>query len=209
MLAIVSGRDTDFLSRHFLADRILLVGNHGLEERRDGESRLIAEAQPYTENLRRAAESADALAHRIAPGATIERKRATVAVHVRQTTDPTGAAAALRPPLTELAAIHGLELREGRLVFELRPPVAIDKGQVVDRLLARSGARAVLFAGDDITDADAFAALKRWRARGWETVAVGVQSSEAVSDLFRDADLVIDGPGGVVELLRALAGGTS
>lgn len=207
MVAIVSGRDTDFLAPAFSADRLVLVGNHGLEERSGGKSRLLPEAARYAQALAAVAESADALVSGVASGASVERKRATVAVHVRRSADPAGAANALRPQLAELAAANGLELREGRLVFELRPRIAVDKGAVIDRLLARSGARAVLFAGDDSTDADAFSALKRWRARGLQTVAVAVRSSEAAPELFRDADLVVDGVGGIVALLSALAAG--
>lgn len=207
MVAIISGRDTDFLAGALSPDRLVLVGNHGLEERSDGESRLLPQAAPFARSLASAAESADTVVVRLAPGASVERKRATVAVHVRQSADPPAAASALRPRLTEVAAANGLELREGRLVFELRPPIDIDKGEVIDRLVARSGARAVLFAGDDTTDADAFAALMRWRAGGLQTVAVAVRSSEAAPALFQDADLVVEGVSGIVQLLRALAGG--
>lgn len=209
MLAIVSGRDTDFLARGFPAPGVMLVGNHGLEEQHDGESRLIPEAEPYVAALARVAESAESLVASGAPGATVEKKRATVAIHVRQTADPSGASSRLRPALAELATANGLELREGRLVFELRPPVAIDKGQVLDRLVGSSKARAVLFAGDDTTDIDAFSALKRWRARGLQTVAVAVQSPEAAPELFLDADLVVDGVPGIVQLLRQLAANSS
>ena len=207
MLAIISGRDTQFLAPAFPTDRIVLVGNHGLEEQSDGKSRLVLEAAPYAETLERVAESADALVDGIPSGASVERKRATVAVHVRRSTDPTAAANALRPRLADLAAANGLELREGRLVFELRPPISVDKGEVIDRLLARSGAGAVLFAGDDTTDVDAFSALKRWRGRRLQTVAVAVRSSEAPPELLRDADLVVEGVPGIVELLSALSVG--
>lgn len=205
MLAIVSGRDTDFLARSFPEHAVMLVGNHGLEERHDGESRLVPEAEPYVAALARVAESAEPLVTSRAPGATVEKKRATVAIHVRQTAEPSAASSRLRAALAELATTNGLELREGRLVFELRPPVAIDKGQVLDRLVGSSKARAVLFAGDDTTDIDAFSALKRWRSRGLHTVAVAVRSSEAAPELFLDADLVVDGVPGIVQLLRQLA----
>jgi trehalose 6-phosphate phosphatase len=124
---------------------------------------------------------------------------------VRRATDPAAAATALRPELAKLAAANRLELREGRLVFELRPPIAIDKGKVIDRLVVASSAHAVLFTGDDLTDVDGFTALRRWRARGLQTMAVAVRSSEAAPALFADADLVVDGVDGVMQLLGALA----
>ena len=48
----------------------------------------------------------------------------------------------------------------GRKVLEVRPPVALDKGLGIARLLRGGPARAALYVGDDTTDLDAFAGLR-------------------------------------------------
>jgi trehalose 6-phosphate phosphatase len=201
-ILIISGRDTDFLVSRLPLPHALFVGNHGLEERHDGASRVVAEAQPYLERLRRAADAVAALPQARAAGITIERKRAAISVHFRQTADPSASGAALQPAIQEIARHGQLQLQPGRLVWELRPPIEIDKGAVLRRLAAAMQPAAIVYAGDDRTDAKAFFALKRMTSV--KTVAVGVRSAEVPSDVFMDCDLMVDGVPGVTRLLAQL-----
>jgi trehalose-phosphatase len=89
-------------------------------------------------------------------GAWIEDKGATLAVHYRQAPDPVHARAVLEERGVPLVAEHGLESRFGRMVMEVRPPVPIDKGAAVRRLLRGRRIERSLYAGDDRTDIDAF-----------------------------------------------------
>jgi trehalose 6-phosphate phosphatase len=98
-------------------------------------------------------------------------------------------------------------------VLEVRPPVTIDKGLGVRRLLEEfgGGVRWALYAGDDRTDLDAFRALDEMRQAGalQDVLRVGVASDEAPSEITGEADVVVDGPPGVRELLRLLAAGSA
>jgi trehalose 6-phosphate phosphatase len=134
-------------------------------------------------------------------GVTIEDKGRAVAVHTRRAADPEGALTALRRPLAKLAEKHGLVVEPGRLVLELRPP-GMDKGQALGLFLAERAARSVLFVGDDLGDVAAFDAVK---ASGLPGVTVCSGSAE-VTELAERADIVVDGPDGVVALLRDLSG---
>ena len=109
---------------------------------------------------------------------------------------------ALQPVLDEIARRERLQLQPGRLVWELRPPIETDKGEVLRRLAADLQPAGIVYAGDDRTDATAFAALKRMD--GVRTVAVGVRSAEGPGDVVKDCDLMVDGVPGVVELLEQL-----
>lgn len=136
---------------------------------------------------------------------TLEDKGHALAVHTRQAADPAGALATLSPALRAVADELGLAAEPGRFVLELRPP-GMDKGAALRRLVDESGAGAVLFAGDDLGDLAAFAAVEGLRARQIPGVTVCSRSAEATA-LADRADLVVDGPTGVVALLRALAAG--
>ena len=201
-VVIISGRDTDFLVRRVPLPQALFSGNHGLEERDGGGSRIVAEAQPYLGQLQRAGDAVEGLSLGRAPGITVERKRATISVHFRNAADPSASSSALRPALEEIARREQLRLQPGRLVWELRPPVDLDKGEVLRRLAAAINPAGVIYVGDDRTDADAFAALKRMS--GVRTVAVGVRSPEVPDDVFVDCDLMVEGVPGVIDLLRQL-----
>ncbi|MFI1257064.1 trehalose-phosphatase [Streptomyces netropsis] len=126
-----------------------------------------------------------------------------IAVHTRRAPDPQAAFDALRGPLEELAERHGLILEPGRMVLELRPP-GMDKGVALAEYLREVDASAVLYAGDDLGDLAAFAAVEKLRSEGLPGTLVCSGSSE-VAELAERADLVVDGPSGVVELLGALA----
>lgn len=201
-IVIISGRDTDFLVRRLPLPHALFIGNHGLEERDGDGSRIVAEAQPYLAQLRRAGDAVEALSLVRAPGITVERKRATISVHFRNAAEPSASGSALEPALREIARREKLRLQPGRLVYELRPPLDLDKGAVLRRLAAALHPGGVVYIGDDRTDADAFWALRRMP--GVRTVAVGVRSPEVPDDVFVDTDLRVDGVPGVIDLLTQL-----
>jgi trehalose 6-phosphate phosphatase len=201
-IVVISGRDTDFLVSRLPLPHAVFIGNHGFEERTGGASHVVAEAQPYLERLRRAADAVAALPQAHAPGIIIERKQATISVHFRQAGDPSASAAALHSPMQQIARQAQLELQPGRLVWELRPPIAIDKGAVLNRLAAALQPAAIVYAGDDRTDALAFSALKRMT--DVRTVAVGVRSKEVPAGVFVDCDLMVEGVPGVTQFLRQL-----
>jgi trehalose 6-phosphate phosphatase len=182
LVACVSGRAGADAARIVGVEGIRYVGSHGLE--------LDPEAERWRGRLREFAATADW---------PVEDKGLTVSFHYRGAPDEAAARAVLER-VAERARATGLRARFGRKVLELVPPVDADKGTAVRALLAETGLRRALYAGDDTTDLDAFRALD-----GLElAVRVAVASEEGPPELERAADLVVDGPPGLVRLLRAL-----
>jgi trehalose 6-phosphate phosphatase len=106
------------------------------------------------------------------PGVTVETKPASVAVHVRNASAADGDAA-----LGEARAASqswNAHATEGKAVLEFAV-VTTDKGEAVDILRAQTGATAVAFFGDDVTDEKAF---RRMRA---EDVGVKVGPGETLA----------------------------
>jgi len=136
-------------------------------------------------------------------GTWTEDKADALAVHTRRAAEPGPALDRLRGPLADLAARAGLEVEPGRMVIELRPP-GPDKGQTLRTLVLERHAGSVMFCGDDLGDVPAFRAVADLRGDGIPGLAV-CSGSEEVTALAELADLVVDGPGGVVALLRSLA----
>jgi trehalose 6-phosphate phosphatase len=128
-----------------------------------------------------------------------EDKGVSVSFHYRDAEDEQAARAELEAVAARAEAL-GLKARFGRKVLELLPPVDAHKGTAVLRMLELAGLSRALYAGDDTTDLDGFAALD-----GLEVaVRVAVDSPEAPPELAARADIVVDGPSGLVELLRQL-----
>jgi len=136
-------------------------------------------------------------------GTWVEDKGHALAVHTRRTADPAGTLERLAGPLAELAATTGLMCEPGRMVIELRPP-GTDKGSALSALAAERNAKTVLFAGDDVGDLPAFAAVRAWRESGHLGLTV-CSESEEVTELAAQADIAVEGPAGVSGLLSSLA----
>ncbi|MEV6121924.1 trehalose-phosphatase [Streptomyces sp. NPDC052077] len=207
-VAIVTGRPAGTAVRHGgLADvpgldRLVVLGHYGAE-RWDAATGTVTAPPPHPGVEAARADLPGLLAGAGAgEGTRIEEKGYALAVHTRRAADPQGAFEALRGPLAELARRHGLLVEPGRMVLELRPP-GMDKGVALRDHVRATGAGSVLYAGDDLGDLPAFAAVGVLRAEGVPGLLVASASAE-VAALTERADLTVDGPSGVVGLLRAL-----
>lgn len=191
VVAILTGRRSEEVAGLVDVPGLRYYGLYGMEE-----------AAP--ELLTAVASLAEAAAAAV-PGAWVEDKRASIAVHYRQATDPAGARVALVRSLREVASSAGLEVVQGKMVVELVPAGRPRKGGAVERVVGEHALRAALFAGDDEADLDAFAALDRLGSNGLLAVKVAVRGDETPPSLLESADVVVEGPEGLVELLRQLA----
>ncbi|RZU14983.1 trehalose-phosphatase [Streptomyces sp. BK239] len=184
-------------------DRLVVLGHYGAE-RWDARTDTVSAPDPHPGVASARAELPDVLEAAGAwQGTWVEEKGRAVAVHTRRAEDPQAAFEALRKPLADLAARHGLIVEPGRMVLELRPP-GVDKGVALTEYVREIGAECVLYAGDDLGDLPAFAAVDELRSEGVPGLLVASGSAE-VTELSERADLVVDGPAGVVRLLRVLA----
>ena len=178
LVAIVSGRSASDLLE-WLGPEVEIWGTHGAERTRSGTELGIE-------------------------GIILEDKRVMVALHFRAADDVERARDALDAVAADLAAGYGLVRAGGRLAFELRPPIELSKHQVVLQRAREASLRAAAFVGDDRVDIPAFEALDQLAREGTATLRVAVSSAEVPQELIDRADLVVEGPRGVVELLGSL-----
>jgi len=182
LVACISGRTGEDARRIVRVDGPVYVGVHGLE--------LAPEAERWRGPLHEFAESVDW---------PVEDKGLAVVFHYREAEDEEGALAVLRGVAARAEAL-GLQAQFGRKVLEVRPPVAADKGTAVRALLEQRGLRRALYAGDDTTDLDAFRGLDGLDV----SVRVAVASPEGPPELREAADIVVESPAELAELLRGL-----
>ena len=121
-------------------------------------------------------------------------------LHYRRADDEVEALAMLEAVADRARGTKGFVARFGRKVLELRPPVAAHKGTAVTHLLGERGLERALYAGDDTTDLDAFAALAALELG----VRVAVASAEGPPELREAADIVVGGPTELLQLLARL-----
>jgi trehalose 6-phosphate phosphatase len=135
--------------------------------------------------------------------AYVEDKGLAVAVHTRRLEDPEGAFVRLLPALADIAKSHDLIVEPGRNVVEIRSP-GMHKGNVVETMAADLRAGGFMFVGDDLGDVDAFQAVIALQQRGLPTLLV-CSASDEESTLLSMADLVVNGPDGVLAFLAEFA----
>jgi trehalose 6-phosphate phosphatase len=182
LVACVSGRPGKDAEGLVGVEGLTYIGLHGLE--------LDPEAERYRDPLHAFAETVDW---------PVEDKGLAVSFHYRGVDDEEGARSQLER-VAEMARGAGLRARFGRKVLEILPPIEANKGTAVRHLLERAQLNRALYAGDDRTDLDAFRALEELAVG----VRVAVASEEGPRELREAADLVVDGPAELLELLRSL-----
>lgn len=196
MVAVISGRRAaEVAERLGRPPGVRIFGLYGLEDEHgpvgaDARERLDAAARALPDVERAAA---------LVPGALVEPKGLQVAVHYRGSPDHEHARRVLLARLSEVARERGFDVLEGKRVVELAPAGAPTKGTVVVSLAREQGLDRVLYAGDDLADLDAFDAVASVGG-----VRVAVRSGETPEELLARADVVVDGPRGLQELLRGL-----
>jgi trehalose 6-phosphate phosphatase len=183
LVACISGRAGEVAREIVGVPELAYVGNHGLEAEPD-----VGEWARRLETFLADVDWND-----------VEDKRLTAALHYRNAPDEAAAKAKLGEVATA-ARRAGLVTRFGRKVLELLPPIEANKGTAVRRLLEDHGLRRALYAGDDTTDLDAFAALDKLDV----AVRVAVASPEGPDALRAGADVVLEAQSEVLPLLRRL-----
>jgi trehalose 6-phosphate phosphatase len=206
LVACVTGRRA-LRAREMVGADLVYVGNQGFELLLPGaeEAALDPAARPRGDRVAEFAAGLDW--DRLgALGLRLEDKGPVQVVHWRGALDDAAAERAAAE-LADAARERELIPLWGRKVLELRPVAGIDKGSAVHRLLVeRAPLDAALFAGDDRTDLDAFRALRSLAGgpRLGAAVRIGVASEESPPEITSEADLVVEGTEGVLDILRAL-----
>jgi trehalose 6-phosphate phosphatase len=179
-----------------------LLGSYGMEQSWDGERQIDPEAKNWLSQVAAAGRQLNAqLAED--QGIRVEEKSVSVAVHWRQAPDHAVAARRVREVTARVAAETGLRLEPGKLVEELRPPIAMDKGSAIARLMsARENLTLFAYAGDDLGDIPALRAVRE--AGGYALVVDhGPETDPRMLDL---ADETYPGTEAFAAWLARLAG---
>lgn len=203
LVAVVTGRAVARAQQMVGVSGLSYVGNHGLEWLQDG----VVQTDPAAEAARPHLDAALAAVRAAIPERDlhVEDKRVSLAIHYRMAEQPEQVERTMLSLLRPFLDARQLSLIEGRLVVNLLPAVAIDKGAAARRLVERHGLRSVAFFGDDVTDLHAFRVLRDIRSEGIaETLVVGVNSPEASPAVRAEADLLLEGVGEVERVLAAL-----
>jgi len=162
-VAIISGRDLDVVRSLVGVEGLVYAGSHGFDIA--GPQGAVDGGSEHDRFLPVLADVERTLRTRLADvgGSQIERKKYSIAVHYRNVADADLAAVedAVRDALQRHRELRDLP---GKKVHDLQPRVEWDKGRALLHVLRALGLDRPdvlpVYIGDDITDEDAFAALR-------------------------------------------------
>lgn len=204
LVAVVSGRHVDDVRQLVDVHGVVYLGNHGLERWENGTTYVEPSASQQFLVIRGILEAAREELD--LPGVVFEEKTTGASVHYRLAPRPAAARKRIASCLRALTAGTGIRVAEGRRVVELRPPIDANKGTALIGLLRSYKVHSVVYAGDDRTDLDAFAGIRRWAHQGQRrALAVAVISPEMPPELRKQADLTVDGVEGWAAFLDTLS----
>jgi len=190
LVAVISGRAVSEVVEKVNLPHLVYVGNHGLERWENNaikvdQAQVVAAARPHLDVVKRL------ITPQLQEGIWIEDKITTLTIHYRESLSPEASAAYLGPLVQKIAVEQGLLFSNGKMSFEIKPDINIDKGTIVRQLVSEYHLDAAIYLGDDTSDIDAMLALRDIRHEGkCLTVGIGVESSEMPDKLRANVDLL-------------------
>jgi len=173
--AVISGRSrADVAARLSGAPVKHIVGNHGLEPAAGMPGFELSVMQMRPEIVARLHAQADV---------EIEDKRYSLAIHYRKATAKRKTRDAILRATAALASKPRVVL--GKLVINLLPEGAPNKGTALEELRTRENASTAIYVGDDMTDEDAFVLARSGRVLG---IRVGRERASAAPYFLRSQD---------------------
>jgi trehalose 6-phosphate phosphatase len=162
-VAVISGRDLPDVQKLVSIETIYYAGSHGFDiagpwGMKTGPDKGAAFLPALDTAEKELQERIDPAA-----GARVERKKFSIAVHYRNVAEPK--VVSVKDTVEEVAALHrDLRMSGGKKIFELQPKTDWHKGKALLWLLGEleldKGHVVPFYIGDDVTDEDAFKALK-------------------------------------------------
>ena len=204
LVATISGRNASKCRDMLDIENVVYVGNHGLDRWRNGNLEITQEATPYPAVIQRLVER---LRHHLdGLPLIIETKGISASVHYRLSPEPLRTREAILRVIGDMPEARGLLVTEGKLVVELRPPVGVNKGTSLRKLVKEYGLKGVVCLGDDVTDVDTFRTLHALSSRGrFRGLALGVLGQNTPPGIEQEADLLVRDVAEVGELLQRMA----
>ena len=201
LVAAISGRPAIEVKNMIKIDRIVYIGNHGLERWAEGHLELAKGVKDYSKVIKAATEELSRLLS--IEGIRIEDKGITATIHYRLCHKPQSARRDVLNVLKDSPYAQRLRIMQERMAIDLLPPVKVSKGTATLDLIQRYNLQAGIYLGDDVTDIDAFRAIHTARCRlNFQGFAIGIISQEIPQRLVAEADFTLNGVDDVERFLK-------
>ncbi len=204
LVAAISGRPVAQVRDMVGIRGLVYIGNHGLERWAENHTELPTRARDYLGIIESVAKELTPLCS--IEGVSLENKGLTVTVHYRLSPEVQAAERDILNSVKALAQAKNLRVIKGKMTVNLLPPIEINKGTATLDLINGYNLQSGIYLGDDLTDIDAFRAMRD--ASGnlkFHGFAIGIVSSEMPEELVKEADFTLNGVNDVGRFLKWLS----
>ncbi len=204
LVAAISGRPAIEAKNMIKIDRMVYIGNHGLERWTEGHSELTKDVKVYSKVIKAVIEELTPLLS--IKGIRIENKGISATIHYRLCPHQELAKRDILLALENSTRAKSLQITPGKMSINLLPPVAVNKGTAVLELIQEYSLQGGIYLGDETTDIDAFRAIHTaCRDLDFQGFAVGITSREMPEKLVAEADFTLSGVNDVERFLKWLS----
>jgi len=203
LVAAISGRPVQQARAMVGVEGMVYIGNHGLERWAKGNTEFVPGVEGYLDKVAQALRELKKLL--VLDGILFEDKGLALSVHYRQCLDVESARGYILEKISTAAIAREFSIIEGKMVVELRPPLKVNKGDAMLALVERYRLQGGVYLGDDVSDIDAFAAIRSSsKSSSFEGLAIGVIEEETSPLVEKEVDFILHGVGDVERFLKWL-----
>jgi len=198
---VMTGRSVNNALEMMDNKNIIYIGNHGLEQFRNGKIIVDPKVKDYIPVIKRVA---DRIQKELDDYDCIlfQDKELSFTVHYRLCNDDKIRKKAL-DVIAKINDSKDLKIAEGRKVIEIRPPIGHDKGTILEMFIAENNIEKLIYLGDDITDSDAFYTLNELNEnKEVQTASIVVTSKETPEYVKESADFYVNSVDEVHEFFK-------
>ena len=190
IVSVISGRGAADVRDYVRLPTVRYVGNHGLEYLRGDDLVVVEAAKEWEAKLSGFLHDLEQFP--VPPGARYQPKRITMSIMYRATANPVEARQHIRAMLERINGPYGFSFSEGHTIWEVKPPIAFDKGTAIAALIDEFTLDGAIFLGDDITDISGLETVCRYRDTGHlrQGLAVAVNGERDLPEVRAAADVV-------------------
>jgi trehalose 6-phosphate phosphatase len=166
LIAVISGRSVLNAREMVGVEGLLYVGNHGMEFLKNGQISIDPSVEKYLPQIKKTGQKLKNGDLSQINGLMFEDKGICYSIHYRLASSPENIREKLLTTLQDDPECKNLKISEGRRLVELKPPINLDKGTMLESIIDQYNLKKIIYLGDDITDVDAFNKLKELENEG-------------------------------------------
>ncbi|MDD3985478.1 MAG: trehalose-phosphatase [Methanobacterium sp.] len=191
-IGVLTGRDINDAIDIIKLEKIVYMGNHGLQQIKNGKIITDPRIESYIPIIKEISRELHQRFENIT-GISFNYKKLSLTVHYNNCNSKNKAKKELLNTIYNLKKGKLVKIIEGRELLEIRPPVGYDKGSVLHEFISENHIKKIIYIGDDINDISAFRKLKELSEKNEvKGISIAVNSIGTPEEVKESANFYVE-----------------